>query len=69
MFLFHAKEREIAKIINNLENKFSNGDDDIRNILVKVSVAATVRYQTFLVNLSMSKDEFPNERKNGKTYA
>ena len=29
MFLIQTKEREVAEIINNLENKFSSGDDDI----------------------------------------
>ena len=28
MFPFQAKEREVAEIINNLENKFSSGDDE-----------------------------------------
>ena len=66
MFLFQAKEREVAAIISNLENKFSSGDDDIRNVLVKVSSTVTVRYLSFLVNLSMNKGEFPKELKKGK---
>ena len=66
MFLFQAKEREVAEIISNLENKFSSGDDDISNVLVKVSSPVTVRYLTFLINLSMNKGEFPKELKKGK---
>ena len=66
MFLFQAKEREVAEIINNLENKFSSGDDDISNVLVKVSAPVTARYLTFLINLSMNKGEFPIELKKGK---
>ena len=66
MFLFQAKEREVAEIINNLENKFSSGDDDISNVLVKISSPKTVRYLTFLINLFMNKGEFPKILKNGK---
>ena len=66
MFLFQAKEREVAEIISNLENKFSSGADDISNVLVKVSSPVTVRYLTFLINLSMNKGEFPKELKKGK---
>ena len=68
MFLFQAKEREVAEIISNLENKFSSGDDDISNVLVKVSSPDTVRYLTFLINLSMNKGEFPKELKKEKLY-
>ena len=68
MFLFQAKEREVAEIINNLENKFSSGDDDISNVLVKVSAPVTARYLTFLINLSMNKGEFPIELKKRKSY-
>ena len=66
MLLFQAKEREVAEIMSNLENKFSSGDDDIRNVLVKVSSPVKVRYLTFLINLSMNKGEFPKELKRGK---
>ena len=66
MLLFQAKEREVAEIISNLENKFSSGDDDIRNVLVKVSSPVKVRYLTFLINSSMNKGEFPKELKRGK---
>ena len=63
MFLFQAKEHEVAEIINNLENKFSSGDDDIS---IKVSAPVTARYLTFLINLSMNKGQFPIELKKGK---
>ena len=64
MFLFQAKKREVNEIISNLE--FSSGDDDISNVLVKVSSPVTVRCLTFLINLSMNKGEFPKELKKGR---
>ena len=68
MILFQVKDRETAKIINNLKNKFSSSDNDIRTVLVKNSAPVTVSYLTFLVNLSMNKGEFLKELKKEKLY-
>ena len=38
MFLYQVTELEVEQIINKLDNKSSSGDDNINNILVKLSV-------------------------------
>ena len=66
MFLYQVTELEVEQIINKLDNKSSSGDDNINNILVKLSVSATVPYLTLLINKSFSQGIFPNKLKRAK---
>ena len=66
MFLYQVTELEVEQIINKLDNKSSSGDDNINNILVKLSVSATVPYLTLLINKSFSQGVFPDKLKRAK---
>ena len=60
MFLSVITENEIEKIIDNLENKSSSGDDLINNIIVKASKKEVVKVLTYLINRSFDEGAFPN---------
>ena len=66
MFLYQVTELEVEQIINKRDNKSSSGDDNINNILVKLSVSATVPYLTLLINKSFSQGIFPDKLKRAK---
>ena len=52
LFLYKASDIEISKIIDQLDNKSSSGDDNIRNLVVKQSKTEIVPILTFLINKS-----------------
>ena len=43
---------EVREIIDNLHNKYSSGDDDIANVIVKLSSNITIPYLTQIINKS-----------------
>ena len=57
---------EVREIIDNLGNKFSSGDDDISNVLVKLSSNVTIPYLTQIINLSFEEGIFPDDLKKAK---
>ena len=54
-------EKEVLKVLNNLDNKSLSGDDNISNIIVKTSAKVVAPYLSFLINLSFAKGVFPKE--------
>ena len=65
MSLFHYKASniEISKIIDQLDNKSSSGDDNISNLVVKQSKIEIVPILTFLINKSFRDGVFPEALK------
>ena len=57
---------EVREIIDNLDNKFSSGDDDISNVIVKLSSNVTIPYLTQIINLSFEEGIFPDDLKKAK---
>ena len=57
---------EVREIIDNLYNKFSSGDDDISNVIVKLSSNVTIPYLTEIINLSFEEGIFPDDLKKAK---
>ena len=66
VFLYPVTECEVQKIIDNLDNKSSSGDDNINNILVKLSAPATIPYLASLINNSFIQGIFPDRLKRAK---
>ena len=50
----------MQKIIDNLDNKSSSGDDNINNILIKLSAPATIPCLASLINNSFIQGIFPD---------
>ena len=63
VFLYPVTECEVQKIIDNLDNKSSSGDDNKNNILVKLSAPATIPYLASLINNSFIQGIFPDRLK------
>ena len=61
MLLKKTCEKEVIKVLNNLDNKSSSGDDNISNIIVKTSAKVVAPYLSFLINWSFTKGVFPKE--------
>ena len=57
---------EVREIIENLDNKFSSGDDDISNVIVKLSSNITIPYLTQVINKSFEEGMFPDDLKKAK---
>ena len=52
---------EVREIIDNLYNKFSSGNDDISNVIVKLSSNVTIPYLTRIINKSFEGGIFPDD--------
>ena len=63
LFLYKASNIEISKIIDQLDNKSSSGDDNISNLVVKQSKIEIVPILTFLINKSFRDGVFPEALK------
>ena len=63
IFLFAITENEIHDIISKMDEKFSAGDDEISNALVKLSCSITIPYLTKLINQTFIEGTFPNALK------
>ena len=59
-------EKEIASVIERLDNKHSSGVDHTSNAFVNVFQAAIVPILTMLVNQSIELGVFPSDLKNAK---
>ena len=57
---------EVREIIDNLDNKFSSGDDDISSVIVKLSSNITIPYLTQIINKAFEEGIFPDDRKKPK---
>ena len=66
MYLKPISVNEVREIIDNLDNKFSSGDDDISNVLVKLSSDVTIPYLTQIINKSFEEGIFPDDLKKAK---
>ena len=66
MFLYKVTEKEVHKIIEDLDNKSSSGDDYISNLKVMVSKQAIVQYLTHLINLTFKNGVFPEALRKAK---
>ena len=60
MFLYRTNCSEVCSTIESLENKFSSGDDEVHNVIVKRTSNITVPYITDLINQSSSQGAFPD---------
>ena len=63
MYLKPITIDEVREIIENLDNKFSSGDDDISNVIVKLSSNITIPYLTQIINKSFEEGVFPDDLK------
>ena len=52
MYLRPMTIDEVKEIFDNLDNKFSSGDYNISNVLVKLSSNITIPYVTQIINKS-----------------
>ena len=59
-------EHEVMKVIQNFKNKYSAGDDDVSNFLLKLTGSSIIIPLTFLINLSFEKRKFPSVLKISK---
>ena len=66
MYLKPLTVNEVREIIDNLDNKFSSGDDDISNVIVKLSSNVTIPYLTQIINKSFEEGIFPDDLKKTK---
>ena len=66
MYLKPITSDEVREIIDNLDNKFSSGDDDISNVILKLSSNVTVPYLTQIINKSFEAGIFPDDLKKAK---
>ena len=57
---------EVREIIDNLDNKFSSGDNNISNVIVKISSNVTISYLTQIINKSFEEGIFPDYLKKAK---
>ena len=58
MYLKPINIDEVREIIENLD-KVSSGDDDISNVIVKLSSNITIPYLTQVINNHLKKEYFP----------
>ena len=68
MYLKPVTIDEVREIIDNLDNKFSSGDDDISNVIVKLSSNVTIPYLTQIINKSFEEGIFPDDLKKPKSF-
>ena len=66
MYLKPITIDEVREIIDNLDNKYSSGDDDISNVIVKLSSSVTIPYLTQIINKSFEEGIFPDDLKKAK---
>ena len=66
MFLKPITVDEVRDIIDHLDNKYSSGDDDISNVIVKLSSSITIPYLTQIINKFFAEGTFPDELKRRK---
>ena len=66
MYLKPITVDEVKEIIDHLDNKYSSGDDDISNVIVKLSSSITIPYLTHIINKSFEEGIFPDELKKAK---
>ena len=59
---------KFREIIDNLDNKFSSGDDGISNVIVKISSNVTIPYLTQIINTSLQGGIFPDDLKKPKSF-
>ena len=57
---------EVRETIENLDSKLSSGDDDISNVIVKLSSNVTIPYLTQIINESFEGGIFPDDLKKDK---
>ena len=63
MYLKPITVDEVREIIDHLDDKYSSGDDDISNVIVKLSSSITIPYLTQIINKSFEEGIFPDEIK------
>ena len=63
MYLKPITIDEVREIFDHLDNIYSSGDDDISNVIVKLSSNITIPYITQIINKSFAEGTFPNELK------
>ena len=63
MYLRPITIDEVKEIIENRDNKFSSGDDDISNVIVKLSSNITIPYLTQVIIKSFEEGIFPDDLK------
>ena len=66
MFLFETDAEEVAKIINNLENKKSTGHDDITVKFIKISSIYISELLAQVINISIKTGIYPDQLKIAK---
>ena len=66
MYLKPITIDEVREIIENLDNKFSSGDDDISNVIVMLSSNITIPYLTQVINKSFEEGMFPDDLEKAK---
>ena len=66
MYLKPITIEEVREIIENLDNKVSSDDDDISNVIVKLSSNITIPYPTQVINKSFGEGIFPYDLKKAK---
>ena len=66
MYLKPITPDEVREIFDHVDNKYSSGDDDISNILIKISSSITILYLTQIINKSFKAGIFPDELKKAK---
>ena len=66
MFLFETDAEEVAKIINNLENKKSTGHDDITVKFIKISSTYISELLARVINISIKTGIYPDQLKIAK---
>ena len=63
IFLSEVTQSEILEIINGLKNKYSSGDDNISNIMLKKISCLILDPLTYIVNESLMSGIFPSRLK------
>ena len=66
MLPYETSCAEVTSIFASLDEKFFSGDDEIHNVLVKLTSSVTVPYLTTLCNRSLNECVFPNSLKKAK---
>ena len=61
MYLYGPTAFEIKHIIDSLDNKFSSGDDNISNAIIKALSSVIVPFLSHLINQSFRQGCFPSE--------
>ena len=57
---------EVRENIGSLDNEFSSGDDEISNVIVKLSSNVTIPYLTQIINEFFEENFFPDDLKKAK---